>query len=83
MSEFLWLPSRQGERFLRFIFEARAIGLHAGAALEARGFTKVFPSRALSGVFTQFEWYRGLSFVSKFEAAAFSFMFERKIRKEE
>ena len=60
-----------------------AIGLHAGAALEARGFMEVFPSRALSGVFTQFEWYRGLSFVSIYEAAAFSFMLERKNRKEE
>ena len=47
---------------------AFAIGRHAGTALSVQGLIE--PVR---GTFVQCEWYRGLLFVSFFEAGIFSF----------
>ena len=62
---------------------ARAFGLgrHAGTALEVRGFSEFFLYEPIRGAFAQFEWYRGLSFVSFFSRRRHFFLFsEKKIR---
>ena len=51
---------------------AFALGRHVCATLSAQGLIE-----PLSGAFAQIEWYRGLSFVSRVEAAAF-FLFTRQ-----